>query len=251
MSTPKPKSQTTTAQQARQVLQTLPIEQLQEMRAAAVEIQDCYRVLRKVNFNIVGECLKNQGQFVEFNHYPEGDVYDFETHSQYYYHAHRGIGGEHGHFHTFVRAKGMPAGVAPVPYDGEEPWPEGDQALSHLIAISMDKAGYPIGLFAVNRWVTGETWYSADDVKKIMGSFLMDHAWPAWPVNRWISAMMVLFRPQIELLLDERDEVVADWANSHPGVDVFEDRKLEITGSVKISVEKQLTEIENRLGESA
>lgn len=241
MSTPKPKSKSSLS------LESLPHKQLQEMQAAAVEIKNCYRVLSKVNFNIVGECLKNQGKFFELNHYPEGDVYDWETHSQYYYHAHRGIGGEHGHFHTFVRAKGMPAGVAPVAYDGDEKWPEGDQALSHLIAISMDKAGYPIGLFAVNRWVTGETWYSADDVKSMLDNFLIDHAWPAWPVNRWISAMTILFRPQIESLLDERDEVVAQWAKKHSDRDVFEDRKLEITGSCKISVDKQLAEIERLL----
>lgn len=217
--------------------------QLQSMHAAGDEINNCYRVMKKVNFNIVGECLKNQGTFYEMNHYPEGDVYDWETHSQYYYHAHRGIGGEHGHFHTFLRAKGMPEQTNPVAYDGKEKWPEGDQALSHLIAISMDKAGYPIGLFAVNRWVTGETWYRAADVKRMLDNFLIDHAWPAWPVNRWISAMVVLFKPQIELLLDQRDEVVAKWQRDNPDMDVYEDRKLEITGSVKISVDKQLKAI--------
>jgi len=228
-------------------LDHLATDELEKMRAAAVEIKECYRVLQKVNFNIVGECLKGQGKFYELNHYPEGDVYDWETHSQYYYHAHRGIGGEHGHFHTFVRAKGMPEGIEPAAYEGDEERPLGDQALSHIIAISMDKAGFPIGMFAVNRWVTGETWYSADDVKRMLDQFMIDHAWPAWPVNRWISAMTILFRPQIETLLDERDKVVAAWADKKPEVDVYEDRKLEITGSTKISVDKQLAEIERLL----
>ena len=121
------------------------------MLEAGQEIRECYRVLKNAGLNIVGEVLKGQGTFYELNHYPEGDVYDSSTHSQYYYHTHRGMAGEHGHFHTFLRARGMPRGVAPVPYDGEEQWPSGDDALSHLIAISMDRYGFPIGLFAVNR----------------------------------------------------------------------------------------------------
>src|SRR5210317_191916 len=91
-------------------------EDLEAMLAAAFEIKECCRVLGKVQANLVGEILKDQGTFYEMQHYPKGDVYDAETHSQYYYHAHRPDSGEHGHFHTFLRAKGMPPGVLPVPY---------------------------------------------------------------------------------------------------------------------------------------
>lgn len=72
------------------------------MQAAGQEVAECLRVLRKVNLNVVGEVLKGQGQFVKLTHYPQGDVFDRETHAQYYYHAHRD--GEHGHFHLFLRA---------------------------------------------------------------------------------------------------------------------------------------------------
>jgi hypothetical protein len=50
----------------------------------------------------------------------------------------------------------------------------------------------------------------------------------------------VLFRPQIEVLLHERDQVVAQWVATHPDVDVFEDRKLDLTGYIGISVEEQI-----------
>ncbi len=133
------------------------------MRAAGQEVFECYRVLEKGGLNVVGEVLKGQGDFVEMEHYPRDDVFDTETHSQYYYHAHRGSDLEHGHFHTFLRAGGMPAGVAPLPNLGSEPWPQGDDALAHLIGISMDDYGFPIGLFAVNRWVVGDTWYPVED----------------------------------------------------------------------------------------
>ncbi len=228
-------------------LAALGRERLERMLAAGREALECRRVLNKAGLNIVGELLKGQGTFYELNHYPDGDVYDAETHSQYYYHAHREGSGEHGHFHTFLRAAGMPEECRPVPYDGEEPWPQGEEAHSHLIAISMDPYGWPIGLFATNRWVTGECWYRAEDVVRMLERFAIDHAWPSWPVNRWLTAMLVLFRPHIEALVRQRDEVVARWAEAHPGRDVFEDRELDLTGWLPISVEAQVEAIERAL----
>ncbi len=228
-------------------LSVLPRSALQVMRDAGAEVQECRHVLDKGGLNIVGEILRGQGEFIEYEHYPADDVYDGDTHAQYYYHAHRGSEGEHGHFHAFLRAAGMPAGVAPVPYTGGETWPTGDAALSHLIAISMDAYGVPIGLFTVNRWVTGDTWYPARDVIAMLDGFVIDHANPSWPVNRWIGAMLRLFRPRIEALVLARDETLAAWARSHPGLDVFEDRELEITSHAAISVEQQVAAVATAL----
>ena len=229
-------------------LTALGRERLEAMRTAGEEILECRRVLLKGGLNVVGEMLRGQGEFVEYEHYPADDVFDAETHAQYYYHAHRGSEGEHGHFHTFLRAPGMPAGVVPVPYGGEEPWPSGDEALSHLIAVSMDAYGEPIGLFTVNRWVTGDAWYAATDVIRMLERFEIDHANPSWPANRWLGAMLRLFRPQIEALVLARDVAVADWARAHPATDVFEDRELEITSQLAISVEAQIAAVAAALG---
>jgi hypothetical protein len=216
---------------------------LQLMRDAGAEVLECRRALDKGGLNVVGEILRGQGKFIEYEHFPADDVYDADTHAQYYYHTHRGGEGEHGHFHTFLRAPGMPADVAPVPYTGGEPWPGGDQALSHLIAISMDAYGVPIGLFTVNRWVTGDTWYPARDVIAMLDGFVIDHANPSWPVNRWIGSMLRLFRPRIEALVLARDQTLAAWARSHPDRDVFEDRELEIVSHTAISVESQIAAV--------
>lgn len=224
-------------------LGALPCAQLEGMRAAGGEILECRRVLEKAGLNLVGELLRGQGTFYEYNHYPENDVYDAESHAQYYYHAHRGLPGEHGHFHTFVRRAGMPAGVAPLEAPHAAPWPSGDEALAHLIAISMDGLGAPIGLFAPNRWVTGDTWYPARDVIAMLDRFRIDHAWPSWPVNRWLGAMFVLFRPHIEALLLARDRVIARWREAAPGEDVFERRELEILAHLPISVDETLAEV--------
>jgi hypothetical protein len=225
----------------------LPRARLAAMLRAGEDILECYRVLYRANLNIVGEVLRGQGTFREYDHYPADDVYDAETHAQYYYHAHRGLPGEHGHFHTYLRAGGMPRQAAPADSPHNEPWPEGDEALAHLVAISMDAHGYPIGLFAPNRWVAGDTWYRARDVIEMLPRFRIDHAWPSWPVNRWISAMLVLFGPHIEELLRARDRSLEAWRERSPGVDVLESRELEILAQIPISVDGTVEELRRLL----
>lgn len=232
-------------------LARLSLQDLLGLQAAGREVQECRRVLSKAELNVVGEVLKGQGEFMELEHYPTDDVFDTETYGQYYYHSHRGDALEHGHFHTFLRAGGMPAGVTPVAYAGQEPWPLGDDALAHLAAVSMDAYGEPIGLFTVNRWVCADTWYAADDVIRMSKRFKIDHAFPSWPVNRWLTAMMALYAPQLEWLLHARDAAVADWAAQHPGRDVYEDRELEITSHLPLSVESQIAAIEAALARLA
>src|SRR3546814_4518623 len=98
-------------------LEGLPAEALEAMAAAGAEVVEIHRVLAKTGDNLVGELLKHSGTFYEWDHYPPGDVYDHETHGQYYYHAHAAdqrFENEHGHFHTFVRPKGMPPGIRPA-----------------------------------------------------------------------------------------------------------------------------------------
>ncbi|MDP7642179.1 MAG: hypothetical protein QGI52_06985, partial [Alphaproteobacteria bacterium] len=227
----------------------LPVEALESMAAAGEQVLECYRVLQKSGSNVVAEVLRGQGKFYEFDHYPKGDVYDPETHSQYFYHAHRE--GEHGHFHTFLREKGMPKDCRPAEQSEAPFMKERDDKISHLIAISMNRAGFPIGLFTTNRWVTADTWYTAKDVIKMLDRFEMDLASPSWPVNIWLTAMLRLYRPQIIELVRERDAAVAKWQQEHPGVDAFEDRACDITSVRKISVEAQIKRVNEALTAAA
>lgn len=224
---------------------SLSTERLEKMRQAGKVVEECHRVLAKVGENIVSDVLKGCGTFYQMNHYPEGDVYDHDTHGQYYYHAHRE--GEHGHFHLFLRPKGMPGGIAPQPL-GDYKKPEGDNdALSHLIAISMDAFGVAQALFTTNRWVTAEYWYDCEDVVKMLDHFEIDHAKPSWPANQWISAMVQLFYPQICDLLRVRDDVIQDWQHQNPGDNVFEDRDLEITSEIPCNAFDQIKAVEAEL----
>jgi hypothetical protein len=137
----------------------------------------------------------------------------------------------------------MPDGTRPAPLPGDDA-PEGDNAaLCHLVAISMDRWGRPVRLFTTNRWVTAETWYGAADVIACVERFDMDVAHPSWPLNRWITALVSLYRRPIRDLVRKRDRVVDEWRSNNPDVDVFEDRALEVTSSLDIDLERTLAEV--------
>ena len=231
-------------------LEDMPRRTLQAMLQAGREALEWRRVLAKTGDNLVGEVLKHEGPFYILDHYPKGDVFDPESHAQWYYHAHdkKDRPGEHGHFHTFMRGGGMPESVEPAPLPDFVPKPDKHDLVCHLIAISMDRAGWPIGLFTTNRWVTGETWYAAHDVSAMLPYFDLKINKPCWPVNRWLTAMLILFRPQIEKLLQQRDERIRAWQREHPEVEnVYEDRRLEVTSQMPISVEAQVEALKEAL----
>ena len=148
------------------------------MEQAAAVIAECGDRLAAGRRGLLCELAHPADALVEWRHYPEGEVYDPVSHAQYFdprHPADRRLSGEHGHFHTFLRADGMPPGVAPLVWPeaavAEKAQPHGAprkrgmrEEVSHLVAISIDARGAPIRLFTTNRWVTGETWYPAEDV---------------------------------------------------------------------------------------
>jgi hypothetical protein len=230
-------------------LEDLPRQTLRGMLEAGREVLEWRRTLAKSGDNVVGIVLRHEGPFYVLDHYPKGDVFDPESHAQWYYHAHdkNERPGEHGHFHTFMRGAGMPAGVEPAALPDFQPKDQTGDLVSHLIAVSMDRSGWPIGLFTTNRWVTGETWYAAREVVTMLDGFDMKMDKPSWSVNRWLTSMLRLFRPQIEDLLVRRDQRVREWRRQYPDVNVYEDRRLEVTSRLPIDVEAQVRMLEQRL----
>ena len=98
--------------------------------------------------------------------------------------------------------------------------------------------------FCTNRWVTAEAWYPAEQVVAMLDLFAIGHAFPNWAVNRWIAAMVRLYRPYIEELVRQRDAVIADRQEKLPGRDVFEDRDLDITTYLPIDVPSLIQRLE-------
>ena len=228
--------------------------EIERMVSAAAVIADCRRNLGARNRNVVSEVLSDNPAS-DWQHYPDGEVYDPKSHAQYFYHTHPLSGRpfrEHGHFHTFLRAEGMPVGAGPLilpelavadvpalpPQAPPRKHGKTDE-VSHLIAIAVDRQGEPIRLFTTNRWVTGETWYRADDVIRMLDRFVVTEVQPSETLNRWVVAILGLFRPQIAALLRMRDEAVMARRRRRR-THVFDDPGLEITSSLDIDLEAQL-----------
>jgi hypothetical protein len=232
-------------------LSLLPRDRLEEMHDAAAIALECQSVLQKSGMSVISEVLRGQGDFVIWERYPKGDIFDAETHSHYFYHSHTPdemTEGENGHFHIFVRPEGIMPDLKPWDLPGATVPVEPGARFVHLGALSVDAFGNPIRLFTTNRWVTDETFYRAEDVIALIGSFRIGLAHPNWAVNQWLNAMVTLYRPQLEALLRRRDEVIVDWAARHSDADVLEDRRLQNTSETVVDMAAQIAAIEAALG---
>ena len=227
-------------------------------------LRECRAALAARGGSVIGEAVGNGAAgIVEWRHYPEGEVYDPATHVQYFYHRHSAPddsganAAEHGHFHLFLRGEGIPAGIAPLllpeaavanaPQRQSAPLKRGSRdEVCHLVAIAVDGRGEPVRLFTTNRWVTGETWYRADDVIRMLDRFRIVSGSPSALLNRWLEAVVRLFQPEIAVLLRQRDKRIIDWRWRWPRRNAFEDPALEVTSWFDIDVEARLAAVEAR-----
>ncbi|MCH8318061.1 MAG: hypothetical protein IIA88_06135 [Bacteroidetes bacterium] len=148
-------------------------------------------------------------------HYPvDGGVFDKKTRYRVFFHAHRK--NEYGHFHTFYEK------------------PNGD--LVHLIMVSMNKKGYPIKLSTTNRWVTGDVFVKADELKELFSGYMINEVlFPDPRIGMFIQELFMAYKNDIFKLMDERDKAVYDYVKKHTRTP-FEDRSVEILSSKSISV---------------
>jgi hypothetical protein len=256
--------------------------------AAAATLRECREALAARGTTVIREAMgipeasrggaaDIAGDIVEWRHYPEGEVYDSASHAQYFFHRHPGPARmrpaektgakpgakiEHGHFHLFLRGGGMPAGItplllpeftvanAPAPRQSAPLKRGSSDEVCHLVALAVDRRGEPIRLFTTNRWVTGETWYRADDVILMLERFRVRGDHPSGLLNRWVGALVQLFQPEIARLLRERDTAILEQRWRRRG-NVLEDVRLEITSSLDIDLDVRLAAVERDSAGSA
>lgn len=160
-------------------------------------------------------------QFEVWRHYPQKDATDVRHSTEFYYHAHDHVQRafeEHGHFHVFARTK------------------NGSQ-FHHLIGISLDRFGMPQRLFLTNQWVTGESWVNAQTVRPLLASFVCKVSGRHAPIARWITAMVQLYRPQIESLHQDRDQWFARQMQKANDRDkVLQSKRHQIVAQKKINL---------------
>lgn len=196
---------------------------LDATRAAGEALVDCYRDLAERGAHLVGELLGGD-PFEEERHYPPGEVRDPVSGAQLYFHAH--ADGELGHFHTWLRV----FGAAPD-----------DDELVHLVGVSVDDCGLPTRLFLPNPWATGERWRPADEVRALLDRFTCDAAPARFVASRALPALVRMFRPEIDALLDARDALVARDAR------VLDDRGVRTLAEVEVSIDARMAEVERAL----
>jgi hypothetical protein len=68
---------------------------------------------------------------------------------------------------------------------------------------------------------------------------------PGGMLNRWLTAIVELFQPEIAVLLRQRDKAVTEW-RWRRRTNVFEDPRLEITSSFAIDLDARLGAAEDR-----
>jgi len=229
-----------------------------------VVLRECRAALLARGTTVVGEATGGSapGDIAAWAHYPPNEVYDPLTHLQYFFHRHAAAlpaatARECGHFHLFLRGEGMPPGAVPlllaetavanvrsVPQSAPLKRGSSDK-VCHLVAIAVDEHGEPIRLFTTNRWVTGETWYRADDVVAMLGKVRFDGV-SRGPtlLDRWIGGVVRLFWSEIEDLLRRRDAAIVEWRWRWPRGNAFEDPRLEVTSSQDIDLAARLAAIE-------
>lgn len=231
-------------------LGSLPEERLERMHDAAAIILQSESDLAEDGKSVVGEMLRDQGEFRIWESYPKGDVFDDANHSHYFYHAHdprEMAEGENGHFHLFVRPFGLDPALAPMPLPGAEPPADPQDRFIHIGGISVDAHSRPLRVFTTNVWVTNETFFKADDIIPLLDRFQIDVAQPDPRTSAWVTAMVRLYRPEFEAMLRRRDEVLQDWMSRYSDQDVAQDRRLQITSEVAVDLPGQIARIESAL----
>lgn len=192
--------------------------------------------------NILHYLLKKNQQFERMIHYPKGDRIDHKTGSQYFYHCHRENyeSTEHGHFHCFIRYKHIPKSIKPAPLVDWDKYI--DNPMTHLVAIGMNQFGQPIRLFTVNRWVTSEIWYAADEMRRLMKNYKMtlldDHYWQI--LDKWVEGVLHLFKPQILWLHQERDKTIRAHQVNASLETPFMDYEIEELSEISIDLKQQI-----------
>lgn len=172
--------------------------------------------------------------------YPTDDAVDAWTGARWFYHAHppeERDADEHGHFHLFLDKGSFGRGTKLIAGPVDSSVPRAD--VVHIVALSIDLRGVPTRIFTVNRWVTDEWLYAAEDVLARLEQFDLSEA-PGDPlVNRWLTAAVAALQPEIRVAMRTRDAMIGTRSPTDP---LFEDRETEVMSVVDVDLQRVIEE---------
>jgi hypothetical protein len=178
----------------------------------------------------------------EARHFPEDDVFDPATGSQYFLHRHAaGHAPASVHIHFFQR------------WTPPELQLQGSKTITtHLAALELNALGQPQAWFVVNQWVVGDYWQPADDTIRLFRDWKIttpdEGRGKDIPklCHQWLSAYLKLNLVSIIYpLLRERDKVLDKLIDAYPGENVLEDRTHEVLGYQLVEFNSQLDSWKN------
>ena len=180
-----------------------------------------------------------------WTHYPKGDARDKHCKARWYYHVHAPGSreeDEHGHFHLFLHRDQLPKGepVKVLPLKGEE----AKAHVTHLVALSIDTSGIPRSWFTTNRYVTDEFLFPADVMIRHLPDYNVDHTKQDDLVNRFVTAMVALYRDEITELLQQRDARQAELFAEHGDVGYEKESGEEVLSYIPIDLDVKLGSID-------
>ena len=183
-------------------------------------------------------------------HYPAKDARDTRCRSRWYFHAHSNPSHDHqtqesaavGHFHLFLHRTQLPQDIEP------KVWPPQREHckahVAHIAALSVDREGKPLSWFSVNRFVTNEFLYPATSMIDHLPDFNVEHTQEDGLVNRFLTAMVALFRDEVTELLIERDAIQSELETRF-GADAYEKPSgVEVLARKTINLEAKLRSVQ-------
>lgn len=188
--------------------------------------------------------LPEDGESHFWKHYPKGDARDADTKSRWYYHVHAPgsrDAGEHGHFHLFLHRSQLPEGLEPKVWP-----PQGEDCkahVTHLVGLSIDTVGIPRAWFTVNRFVTNEFLFPADVMIDHIPDFNVDKTSEDGLVNRFVTAMVALYRDEIAELLRERDVRHEELVGEHGEKGYERESGLEVLSQISIDLDAKISKM--------
>lgn len=164
-----------------------------------------------------------QGDIHWWAHYPEDDARDQVTQSRYYYHVHEPGDrdpNEHGHVHLFLHRTQIGKAAIPIARPAEDD--KAPALVAHIAGLSIDHRGIPIAWFTTNRWVTDEFLYPAATLAAHLDRYNVDNAGEDPLVDRFLTAMVALYREELGALLAARDDRLAQIGAAADSPNLFE-----------------------------
>ena len=174
----------------------------------------------------------------------KGDARDAKTKSRWYYHVHAPGSrdeGEHGHFHLFLHRTQLPKGFEPKVWP-----PQGEDCkahVTHLVGLSIDTIGIPRAWFTVNRFVTNEFLFPADVMIEHLPDFNVDQTKEDDLVNRFVTAMVALYREEIAELLRQRDLRHAELVVEHGDKAYEKQSGVEVLSQIPIDLDAKISSL--------